>query len=94
MVVTALTVAVIAGPVVAGARVTLTLLGVIVPLGKLLPVTFRTVTPGWPALGETMGVRVTATGALPVLCARKSTDPVISEARITRRITLSRRAKS
>jgi hypothetical protein len=65
-----------------------------VPLGKLLPVRLRTVTPGWPALGETMGLRVTATGALPVLCPLKSADPVIREARITRRTRLSRRAKS
>ena len=85
-VVTALTVAVMAGPVVTGASVTVTRLGVMVPLGKFVPVTLRTVTPGWPALGETVVVSVTGVGLWPF----RLPIPKTAVARIKRKNALSR----
>jgi hypothetical protein len=67
-VVTLLGVTVTVGPApgVAGCNVRETLPGGIVPLGKLLPVTLITVTPGCPALGDVGELSVTV-----VLAQRK-----------------------
>ena len=58
-VVTDITVAVIAGPDPTGARLTLMLLGEIVPDGKLLPVRLTIVTPGSAVPGAVLGWSVT-----------------------------------
>jgi hypothetical protein len=47
-----------------GLRLTVTLAARMVPVGKPDPVTEMLVTPGSPAVGEVVGVRVTATGTI------------------------------
>src|SRR5437879_362510 len=51
-----------AGPLVAGARLTIVWAGVTIPLGKPDPVRFTIVTPGWATPGEVGEVSVTAVG--------------------------------
>jgi hypothetical protein len=62
IVVTAVAFVVTAVPPAAGFRVMVTLTGGIVPVGKLEPVTFITVTPGSPEAGDVVGDSVTWTG--------------------------------
>ena len=61
IVVTAVACVVALGPAlaVAGSNVTWTWDGLIVPVGKLVPVTLMVVTPGWPAVGDVVGGNVT-----------------------------------
>jgi hypothetical protein len=62
IVVTDCTTAVIAGPELTGARVTVKSAGPIVPDGKPVPVTLTNVTPGSAAPGVVAAVNVTGTG--------------------------------
>jgi len=73
------TVAVIAGPELAGARVTDTSLGPIVPAGKPLPVTLTNVTPGSAAPGVVADVKVIGAGVaactVVIPCTMMSAPP-------------------